>query len=230
VPEDNRTSRGALAYWFDIAPEVTGEWLQWYLHDHMPSRVGTVFVTGRCYERIAGEASHMVLFETATPEDLLGPAYLALLGNVSEEDRQRRGWYSNTVRVTCRVAGRSGRGIGGVLGVIRIRVDGSRLDQVRLGLQNDVLPKITSGERIGSVWVLENDKELRARMDAARVTGHQDGSADFAVLIEAGHDEDLAAVMDGVGQMDAWRALGLSETSVFERYRLLYTMTQADDV
>ena len=75
---------GALAYWFDIAPEIRREWLDWYLTDHMPSRVGTAFVTGRCYEAIDATASHMVLFETPTPEDLLAPSYLALLRQVSQ--------------------------------------------------------------------------------------------------------------------------------------------------
>ena len=40
------SEKGALAYWFDIAPEVRELWLDWYLSDHMPSRVGTVFFCG----------------------------------------------------------------------------------------------------------------------------------------------------------------------------------------
>ena len=95
------SEKGALAYWFDIAPEVRELWLDWYLSDHMPSRVGTVFSAGRCYEAIDASSSHMVLFETPEAEDLLAPSYVALLKQVSDSDRhlpgfigagQRHGW------------------------------------------------------------------------------------------------------------------------------------------
>jgi len=67
------SKKGALAYWFDIAPEVRELWLDWYLSDHMPSRVGTVFSAGRCYEAIDASSSHMVLFETPEAEDTAKP-------------------------------------------------------------------------------------------------------------------------------------------------------------
>jgi len=114
------SKKGALVYWFDIAPEVRNLWLDWYLSDHMPSRVGTVFSAGRCYEAIDACRSHMVLFETPSAEDLLAPSYVALLKQVSDSDRQRRAWYSQTVRATCRVLSVLGNGTGGVLGVVRI--------------------------------------------------------------------------------------------------------------
>lgn len=219
---------GALAYWFDIAPEVTAEWLDWYQHDHMPSRVGTVFVSGRCYEALQASRSHMVLFETSTPDALLAPSYLALLKVVTPEDRQRRGWYTRTSRVTCRVPAREGRGIGGVLGVVRIAGARAARDEISRCLAQQVLPSLARVPRIGSVWLLENDASIRARMDAARVTGHQDGSADWAVLIEAGHESDLVAALASLEQLPAWRALELGDAAVFDRYRLLYAMTQAD--
>lgn len=219
---------GALAYWFDIAPEVTGEWLHWYLHDHMPSRVGTAFVTGRCYEALHATRSHMVLFETSTPEALLAPSYLALLNQVSDEDRQRRGWYSRTLRVTCRVQRRSGQGTGSVLGVIRIA--GARASQADIGLclAQDAVPALAAVPCIGAVWLLENDPAIRARMDQARVTGHQDGSADWAVLIEAGHETDVESALARLKELASWRALELGESVAFDRYRLLYAMTGSD--
>ena len=83
------SEKGALAYWFDIAPEVREMWLEWYLSDHMPSRVGTVFSAGRCYEAIDASSSHMVLFETPLAEDLLAPSYVALLKPLLQGPNQR---------------------------------------------------------------------------------------------------------------------------------------------
>jgi hypothetical protein len=219
---------GVLAYWFDIAPAVTGEWLEWYLHDHMPSRVGTTFVSGRCYEALEATRSHMVLFETSTPEALLASSYLALLKQVSEEDRQRRGWYSRTLRVTCRVAARSGRGTGSVLGVIRIGGARAQPADLRRCLAQHVLPALADAPRIGAVWLLENLPAIRARMDEVRVTGHQDGSADWAVLVEGGHEADIAAALARLENVAAWRQLEIGDAVSLERYRLLYTMNQSD--
>lgn len=219
---------GALAYWFDIAPAVVDEWLQWYLHDHMPSRVGTTFVSGRCYEAIHAASSHMVLFETGKPEELLAPSYLDLLRVVSPEDRQRRGWYSNTVRVTCRVPARQGSGTGSVLGVVRVAGATPQSADIAACLARDVVPALAAAPRIGAVWLLENDPSIRERMDAVRVTGHQDRSADFAVLIEAGHAADLSAATARLDAVASWRALALGDAVLVDQYRLLYAMTKSD--
>lgn len=222
---------GALVYWFDIAPDVTNDWLDWYMHDHMPSRVGTTFVSGRCYEALNATSSHghMVLFETLTPEALLAPSYLALLKQVNEEDRQRRGWYSNTIRSTCRVPAQVGRGTGSVLGVIRITSASAKRADIAHCLADDVVPTLARIPCIGSVWLLENDASIRAKMDQTRVTGHQDGSADWAVLIEAATESDIAAATARLTNIASWQSLKLSEHASHGQYRLLYTMTAAPD-
>lgn len=222
------SERGALAYWFDIAPEVREQWLDWYQHDHMPSRVGTTFVSGRCYEALHAGLSHMVLFETTEPEALLAPSYVALLRQVSDADRQRRGWYSNTIRVTCHVGARIGKGTGSVLGVVRVAGALANAADVRRCLVDDVVPALARVPRIGAAWLIENDPALRARMDAVRVTGHQDGSADWAVLIEGGHQADITSAMKRLDDIASWGALGLGNAATLEQYRLLYTMSQSD--
>jgi len=225
---EQKSEAGALAYWFDIAPETTGDWLHWYLTDHMPSRVGTAFVSGRCYEALHGPASHMVLFQATSPEALLAPSYMALLKQVSDADRARRGWYSNTVRVTCRVAMRAGSGTGGVLGVARILNARAPAEDIQRCLMEDVVPALAAAPGIGSVWLMVNEPTIRARMDAGRVTGHSDGSADWAVLVEGGHDRDVAAALEGLAGRASWRDLKLGDAVTFGRFRLLYTMTKSD--
>ena len=213
---------GALIYWFDIRPEVVVEWLDWYLRDHMPSRVGTSFTTGRCFEAIDASSSHMVLFETTRPEDLLAPDYLRLLGTVSPEDRQRRGWYANTVRMTARVGTRISRGIGSVLAV-------ARFDQAPSGphavCDDTTLNALSAIPGVGSVWVAQHDRTIRERMDQVRVTGHQDQSADAALMIEAARDQDARDAIDRLRQTLASSASDPLDRVSFGRYRLMYAMT-----
>jgi hypothetical protein len=223
------SEKGALAYWFDIAPEVRDEWLGWYLSDHMPSRVGTVFTAGRCYEAMDASASHMVLFETPTAEDLLAPSYLALLSQVSDSDRQRRAWYSNTVRATCRMVSNLGQGIGGVLGVVRIQGANANQYDMKKSFSQDVLPLLLGLSSIGSATVMCNDPDIRKRMDQVRVTGHQDGSTDWVLLIEAGHENDIRRAWQALSTLTSWQQLHLEGVVNFDLYRLLYAMVQSDD-
>lgn len=222
------SEKGALAYWFDIAPEVRQQWLHWYLSDHMPSRVGTVFSAGRCYEAIDASASHMALFETPAAEDLLAPSYLALLKQVSDSDRQRRGWYSQTVRATCRVLSARGHGTGGVLGVVRIRGAKASQSDIQMCLTQDVLPLLGAFSSIGCVSVLCNDPDIRQRMDQVRVTGHQDGHTDWVVLMEAGQAQDVRHAWKAMEQSRAWQNLQLGDAVICDLYRLLYVMVQSN--
>ena len=213
---------GALIYWFDIRPDVVDDWLAWYLRDHMPSRVGTTFTTGRCFEAIDADATHMVLFETPTPEALLAPGYLQLLGKVSDDDRKRRGWYANTVRMTARVPSRSGSGMGNILAVVRFD-EASALTPANTP---NLLESLSSIAGVGSVWVAQHDISIRARMDAVRVTGHQDRSAGQALMIEAARDSDA---VQALALLDTWRhgqrLPGPPQLSI-GRYRLLYAMAR----
>ena len=223
------SEKGVLAYWFDIAPEVRQLWLDWYLSDHMPSRVGTVFSAGRCYEAIDASTSHMVLFETPFAEDLLAPSYVALLKHVSDSDRQRRAWYSQTVRATCRVLSVLGSGTGGVLGVVRIRGAKASQSDIQSCLTQDILPLLGAFSSIGSVSVLCNDPGIRQRMDQVRVTGHQDGSTDWVLLIEASHEKDVRRAWQVLTKITSWQPLQWEASVNFDLYRLLYAMVQSDD-
>ena len=221
------SEKGVLAYWFDIAPEVRNLWLDWYLSDHMPSRVGTVFSAGRCYEAIDACRSHMVLFETPSAEDLLAPSYVALLKHVSDSDRQRRAWYSQTIRATCRVLSVLGSGAGGVLGVVRIRGAKASQSDIQTCLTQEILPLLGAFSSIGSVSVLCNDPSIRQRMDQVRVTGHQDGHTDWVILMEAGLERDVQQALKALDQSTAWQNLQLGEAVIHDLYRLLYVMVQS---
>src|SRR3974390_3544005 len=104
--------QGVLAYWFDLIPEVQHEWTDWYIRDHMPSRLGATFTGARCFRAVSGKPEFMALYETATIGALISPEYLSLLRNASEGDRLRRAWYQRTIRGCCRKIADVGYGQG----------------------------------------------------------------------------------------------------------------------
>lgn len=215
---------GALVYWFDISPSVISDWIDWYLRDHMPSRVGTTFTTGRCFEAIDGPTSHMVMFETGTPEALLAPDYLRLLGTVSEEDRKRRGWYAQTVRMTARVRSRVRTGMGSVLAAIRIDAFAGGSPPESGAFEALPIDAVAAIPGVGSVWLAEHDPDIRARMDQVRVTGHQDQSPHSALFVEAASGAD-AAQAQSIIHTHFGRTSDRPAAITSGRYRLLYVMT-----
>ena len=108
-----------------------------------------------------------------------------------------RGWYANTVRMTARVGTRISRGIGSVLAV-------ARFDQAPSGprpvCDDTTLNALSAIPGVGSVWVAQHDRTIRERMDQVRVTGHQDQSADAALMIEAARDQDARDAIDRLRQ------------------------------
>ncbi len=224
TPHPAAVETGALIYWFDINPSIVDQWLDWYLRDHMPSRVGTTFTTGRCFEAIDGPASHMVLFETLTPEALLAPDYLRLLGTVSDEDRKRRGWYANTCRMTARVRTRVRTGMGNILAVIRFDPATGNDHTQRDALDHLPAEAIAALAGVGSIWIADHDAQIRARLDAVRVTGHQDRSPQRALFIEAARDADALRAQAIVAEHLRAHAPRAADAASMGCYRLLYAM------
>lgn len=219
------SARGLLAYWFDLAPECQAEWADWYIRDHMPSRLGATFTAARCLRSSSAEPQFMALYETPTPEQLIAPDYLALLRNASDGDRRRRRWYEHTVRGCCRVLADHGHGRGGVVCSIRYspRVGaGAMADQVGAGLAAD----LAGLARIGRATHLVADAAIRAKMDEARVTGHDDRAADRLLLIECSSDADAERALQHLHSDVRWREHADGPSIAIGTYRLLYAIAR----
>ncbi|MGD8477411.1 MAG: hypothetical protein PVI98_09690, partial [Burkholderiales bacterium] len=62
---------GVLAIWNDCLPEVEKQYEDWYMHQHLPERVGVPgFRIGRRYQALAAEPRYFTYYDTDTPEVL----------------------------------------------------------------------------------------------------------------------------------------------------------------
>jgi hypothetical protein len=112
--------KAAVAMWWDIAPEVQGEWEDWHTREHMPERLSIPgFLRG---SRWVSGSSYFVLYELDSPATLTGPAYLERLNNPTPWSRRMMPHHRNMVRTLCEVRASAGRGLAGVLAVIRDKV------------------------------------------------------------------------------------------------------------
>jgi len=110
----------AVAMWWDVAPEVRGEWEDWHSSEHMPERLAIPgFLRGTRWVALSGEPSYFVLYEVAGLATLTGGAYLDRLNNPSPWSRKMMPHHRNMVRSLCVLREGWGGGVAHALATIR---------------------------------------------------------------------------------------------------------------
>jgi hypothetical protein len=80
---------GLLAFWADIDPGYVLRFQQWHNCEHMPERLSIAgFLTGRRYRAAAEARMFFMFYETASPEVLRSPDYLAALNHPTPWTRE----------------------------------------------------------------------------------------------------------------------------------------------
>ncbi|MEO1193703.1 MAG: hypothetical protein AAFY02_18245 [Pseudomonadota bacterium] len=127
-------SRGGLLIWNDCAAEALADYERWYEEEHLPERVGLPgYRSGARYEALAGTAPRFfTLYETASPEVFLSPAYLSKLAKPTPWTQAIMPNFTGMSRTVCRQVGSRGRSVAGAL-VTLPEVSPEPLDEEVLG-------------------------------------------------------------------------------------------------
>lgn len=117
----NPSPAGVLAIWHDVVPDRLDEVLRWYNHEHHAERVAVPGFLSACRYHALSEAPYLFIrYETKNVDVLTSPAYLDRLNNPTPWTLQSQPNFRNNSRTVCRVAGRAGRGKGGVVATLRL--------------------------------------------------------------------------------------------------------------
>jgi len=219
---------GALMLWLDVAPALDRETDGWYIDEHMPERIDIGgYLRARRFVAIEGAPAYLTLFEAQTPAALASDGYLRLVGRISEQSKRIRAGFSNVVRNTFAVRKSIGRGIGTVVASLRLTPrDAARVEAGAAALDAQV-PQILRRHGVVGVHWLQAAPEVRARMDAVRVTGLADARADHVLLIEGTRIADVQAARAALSAA-ALQRLGWIEQA-FGIYGLIYEVSARGD-
>ncbi len=217
---------GALALWIDVDPALDKETDAWYIVEHLPERIDIGgYRRARRFQAMEGAPRYLTLFEADTPDALASQGYLSLVGKISEQSKRIRAGFSNVARNTFHVRATQGRGLGSVTISLRLRLAaGSDAAAAHRWLEQRLREAMTRHAIVGA-HSLEAAPEVRARMDAVRVTGVGDAKVEQAVLIEATRAEDLHAVRADLFATRALREGGWTEEA-YGLYALLYEVAE----
>lgn len=217
---------GALALWIDVDAGLDKETDAWYIVEHLPERIDIGgYRRARRFQALEGAPRYLTLFEADTPAALASQGYLSLVGKISDQSKRIRAGFSNVARNTFRVRATHGRGLGSVIISLRLRL-GAGADAVAAHpWLEQRLREAMSRHAIVGAHSLEAAPEVRARMDAVRVTGVADAKVEQVAFIEATRAEDLHAVRADLFATPALERGGWTEEA-YGVYALLYEVAE----
>ncbi len=216
---------GALALWLDVAPELDRETDGWYVDEHMPERIDIGgYLRARRFVAIEGGPAYLTLFEAQTPAALASEGYLRLVGKLSEQSQRIRAGFSDVVRGTFKVRQSVGRGIGAVMASVRLRPRDPARAEAALAAIDEQVPQLLRRHGVVGVHWLESAPEVRAQMDAVRVTGKSDAGADYVLLVEATRAAEVAAIRHDALAPEAIARYGWADDR-YGVYTLMYEVS-----
>ncbi len=183
--------QGMLLTSMDIDPADEADFNRWYDREHLEERVAIEgFIEARRYVAHIGSPKYLCLYSTEAIDVLDSAAYRAKLAHPTAWSAKTTARFQNMIRAVTRITVSKGTGRGAVLGIVRLRPQEGRLDDLRAALQTRLDPKDLDG--IISKHLIESDARLSgptAELPAAA------GAADWFVLIDATGVSVVAALL-----------------------------------
>lgn len=187
---------GAVAIWHDIAPEGMAEFYAWHGEEHMPERVSIPgFNCGRRFIARQADLQFFNLYETQSPEVVLGSDYKSRLDNPTPRTLSAVRHFRNVARSLCRVLvkhemGESSIGQGGLIATLRYDI-GEVEESAHLDIfQRNILPAITGSEGTCSASLLACDRVASGYVNAEqRVRGAANLVPPIVLIVEGWSDE-----------------------------------------
>jgi hypothetical protein len=194
-----------LVVWHDIEEQAEGEYNLWHTVQHMPERVGIPgFQVGRRY--VNWDLSlhrYFTLYEGDSLDVFGSDAYRERLDSPTEWTTRMAPAFTNFIRSTCETLVSNGRGVGGALATLRLRID----DPVEVPFRSETayladeclqLPGVV-GAHLG--WATPERAYLDTTESALRTT--------------TGDDEfDVVVMVEGIGRAAVEAARGAVESRV----------------
>jgi len=214
-----------LAVWHDIEEHAEAEYSLWHTVQHMPERVGIPgFLVGRRYVNWdLNLHRYFTLYEGDSLDVFGSAAYRERLDSPTEWTTRMAPTFSNFIRSTCETLVSDGRGVGGVLATLRLRIDDS--DQMPFRSEADdlaeeflQLPGIV-GAHLGSTTA------ERAYLDTAESALRTTTGAnefDAVVMVEGiGRGEVEAARRTIESRVGAIRGIKITGSAIYDLAYLL---------
>jgi hypothetical protein len=220
--------QAAVAMWWDIAPEMREEFLDWHTHEHHPERMGIEgFRRGSRWTSATDATGFFVMYELAERATLLGPAYLERLNNPTPWSARMMPHHLGMVRVLADVIRSAGAGIARCVLTVRLSpsVESEQALQQHL---SDLLPRLAQQRGVSGAHLLEAAPvKADAMTEEQRIRGG-DATADWVVLLVGYDSASLRMIGDSELSPTTLEAHGAHPGAIVGLYELSGTLSAGE--
>jgi hypothetical protein len=219
---------GALAMWWDVAPDARADFEHWHTHEHFPERLGIPgFWRASRWRDARGGEGIFVVYELEAYETLASPRYLERLNTPTPWSTRMMLHHRNMVRSQCRVVDSQGGAVARHALTVRLSPRaGSGGAGLRCGLQA-LISDLPARAGLGGAHLLVHEAPPIAATTEQKIRGG-DAFADWVLLV-MGYDLD---VVDALARHELAEAslvtLGATPGSTAGLYTLAYSATPTD--
>ncbi len=220
--------QGAIAMWWDIAPEQRVEFEDWHTHEHFPERMRIPgFHRGSRWAAADGGEGFFVLYELEAYETLVSPAYLERLNAPSPWSTKMMPHHRHMVRSQCRVLESCGGALSRHALTVRLSPTEDGAERLRLHLRRlaEVLrsrPGTTAGH------LLQHQAPKIEATTEQKIRGGPDPAADWIFIVCGYKLAALQVLLDGELADDALVAAGARSGTLSGLYTLSHSNTSGD--
>jgi hypothetical protein len=174
--------KGAVAMWWDMAPDQRQEFENWHSHEHFPERMRIPgFLRGSRWASADGGEGFFVLYELDDHTTLTSPHYLARLNHPSPWSTKMMPHHRNMVRSQCRVLDSVGGAIARFALTLRLSPAEGKGDALRRFLGEHAL-KVSSEAGITAAHLLHTQTPALAQTAEQKIRGG-DAAADWIQVV-----------------------------------------------
>ena len=218
----------ALAMWWDMAPDLRGEFEAWHTHEHFAERLRVPgFLRASRWASAEGGEGFFVLYDLADYEVLTSAPYRERLNNPTPWSLRMMPHHRNMVRSQCRVLDSAGGATAGCLATLRLSPRAGREEALRAALR-PLLMQAAASPGLAGAHLLLTDTPDAPQTAEQRLRGGRDAAADWILLLAAYDLAALQAAATSDFAAPALAAAGAADAPAVSFYQLRHTATAAD--
>lgn len=215
---------GALAMWWDIAPDIRAEFEDWHTHEHFPERMRVPgFLRGSRWSDADRGEGFFILYEMEAYETLSSPGYLARLNAPSPWSTKMMPHHRNMVRSQCRVL----ESIGGALSrhalTVRLSPAEGADERLRAHLR-ELAGTIAMRPGTAAAHLLQTETPKIAATTEQKIRGGKDAAADW-VFVACGY---ARAALDALAANELGEAALVAAGARTGAIRGVYTLSHTN--
>jgi hypothetical protein len=219
--------QAALAMWWDIAPEVRGEFEDWHSHEHFRERLGIPgFLRANRWSQAPGGEGVFQMYELENHAVLSSAPYLARLNSPSPWSTKMMPHHRHMVRSQCQVLESGGSSVARHLLTVRLSPASGQDEVLRASLKTRISQWMDRPGCVGG-HVLRHESPAIAQTREQVIRGG-DRMADWVLLVMGYDLQVLQAMAQGELSESALMQLGAAAGVESGVYTLSYSTTAAD--